>query len=433
MEMDAMQNHSTDAGYDNNMLAAAGQAIDPINSSFYNQFPYPWPPLIVRKLADLQFERDFVSQSIGYWDHSALPIKPRIWVAGCGTNQAVLTAVSFPTATVIGSDLSENALDSERRLAGQLGVTNLDLRRESINDVAYQDEFDYVICTGVIHHNEDPRASLARLARSLKASGLMQLMVYNRYHSIEANAVQNAIRILVESDSTLGLKEQLAFATALIKEHGELLPRIERSFEMDYSESSLADALIQPVSHTFTVMDLQRIAANCDLELIQPFINQFDVAQNRLDWSLRIRDDDLRRAYAILSDTERWQVTNLIKLEQSPMVWFFLRPLSSAISRKTEQEINDQFLNQAFEVSSTACQVFCRTRQGTYAAPKHSVYPGPHPDDTCRRLVSLTAERGRATLEDLLKELSMPADYATVNALRLRLTTGAFPYLRSVV
>jgi 2-polyprenyl-3-methyl-5-hydroxy-6-metoxy-1,4-benzoquinol methylase len=427
-----MQNDLTDTGYDNNTLAAAGQEIDPINSSFYNQFPYPWPPLIVRKLADPRFELDFVNQSIGYWDHSALPPSPRIWVAGCGTNQAALTATSFPTARVIGSDLSETALNSEQRLAGQLGITNLELRHESINDVTYHDMFDYVICTGVIHHNEDPRMPLVRLAQSLKANGLMQLMVYNRYHSIEANAVQNAMRILAENDSTLGLKEQLMLATALMREQDGLQARIERSFEMDYSDSSLADALIQPVSHTFTVMDLQRIAAGCNLEFMQPFINQFDIAQNRLDWSLPIQDERLRRAYFSLSDTERWHVTNLVKLEQSPMLWFFLRPFSSAVPRRTEREINDQFLNQAFKVSSTPCQVFTRTRQGTYATPRHSVYPGPHQDDACRRVVSLAADRGPVTPQDLLTELSMPTDYDTVNRLRLRLTTGAFPYLRSV-
>ncbi|HEY6310338.1 MAG TPA: class I SAM-dependent methyltransferase [Streptosporangiaceae bacterium] len=428
-----MQNRSGNTGYDNSTLAKSGKAIDPINSSFYDQFPYPWPPLIVRKLADPRFELDFLSQSIGRWDHSALPLNPRIWIAGCGTNQAALTAVEFPTSAVTASDLSVKALDSERRLAEQLGVTNLDLRQESINDAEYYDEFDYVICTGVIHHNEDPRASLARLASSLKPDGLIQLMVYNRYHSIEANAVQNVIRILADDDSALGLDRQLALATTLMKEHEDLRARIARFFEMDYSESALADALIQPVSHTFTVLELQRIAEDCGLDLAQPFINQFDVARNCLDWTMQIHESELQDVYSKLGDAQRWQVTNLLKLEQSPMLWFFLRRSSSAVPRKTEREITDEFLNQAFEVSATASQVFCRTPQGTYQVPKHSVpYPGPHPDTTCRKLVALVADRKRARPRDLLTELSIPADFPTVSGLRQRLTTGAFPYLRSV-
>jgi len=55
----------------------------------------------------------------------------RVWVAGCGTNQAVITALMFPGARVLGTDLSEASLEGARRNADQLGVANLELHAGS--------------------------------------------------------------------------------------------------------------------------------------------------------------------------------------------------------------------------------------------------------------------------------------------------------------
>ena len=54
-----------------------------------------------------------------------------MWVAGCGTNQAVITALMFPGARVLGTDLSEASLEGARRNADQLGVANLELHAGS--------------------------------------------------------------------------------------------------------------------------------------------------------------------------------------------------------------------------------------------------------------------------------------------------------------
>jgi len=91
-----------------------------------------------------------LGQDIGNWDRPVVPKNGAVWVAGCGTNQALITALKFPEANVLGSDLSEESLAVCRKNADSLGVGNLELRRESISDVKYVGEFDYVLCTGVM-------------------------------------------------------------------------------------------------------------------------------------------------------------------------------------------------------------------------------------------------------------------------------------------
>ena len=427
--------NSTDAvDYDNIERVVSRQPIDAINSQFYGKFPYPWSPHIIRRLADPAFERQLLDQSIGSWSTGVLPARPRIWVAGCGTNQAVLTALRFPTAQVLGTDLSAESLAASRQLADEFAVTNLELRAESINDAEHAGAFDHVICTGVIHHNADPQAALARLAGALTQDGVLELMVYNRYHCVEAMAVQKAMAIIGAADAEATLDSELALAKSLVAGRDELKQRVARFFPgMEYSDAAVADALIQPVMHTFTVLDLQRMANSCGLDVAVPCVNQFDVARNCFDWNSRIPDPELREKYEALDDVARWQVTNLIGLEQSPMIWFYLRRSGATRPRRPEREILAEFSEQVFEVAETTSQKFVRTESGKYEpAGRPARYPARPAGELCTKIVARVAERRRARMRDVLAELAMPDDFATLSQLRVRLTTTAFPYLRSV-
>src|SRR5688572_30644396 len=153
---------------DNLSLAGTRESIDQINSEFYNRFPFPWKPASVERTSDPDFARVMLNQNLGDWTHQLVPANPRIWVAGCGANQAAITALHFPRSTVRGSDLSPSSLQICASTVRDFGCTNLELRNESINDVSYDQEFDYVICTGVIHHNADPESTLRKLATALK-------------------------------------------------------------------------------------------------------------------------------------------------------------------------------------------------------------------------------------------------------------------------
>ena len=165
-------------------LVVSPQQVDEENASFYNRFPYPWQPATFDYPNDPGLYARLVNQNLGAYDRNVIPVDADIWVAGCGTNQGIYTGLRFPGATVVGSDLSANSLTLSAKIAGQIGLRNLELREESINQGRYSECFDYVICTGVIHHNADPALTLRKLAQSLRPSGVLELMVYNRYRRL---------------------------------------------------------------------------------------------------------------------------------------------------------------------------------------------------------------------------------------------------------
>src|SRR5437899_2422652 len=115
-------------------LVTSVEQVDRINAEFYGKIRYPAPPMHFERVVEPSFWASMLDQEIGRRDHPVLPDRDaRIWVAGCGTNQALITALKFPKASVLGSDLSAESLELCRRNATQMGVTNLELKRESLN------------------------------------------------------------------------------------------------------------------------------------------------------------------------------------------------------------------------------------------------------------------------------------------------------------
>lgn len=407
--------------------------VDQINASFYGAFTFPWRPMKFDRTLDPCFEADMLNQSIGGWSHDIVPKTAHVWVAGCGANQALITALKFPESFITGSDLSAESLAFCASTARKLGASNLALRRESINQVAYREQFDYVICTGVIHHNAEPQRLLERLAEALKPSGILELMVYNRYHRITSSAFQRAVRLLRRnSEAPSDFAAELSFAKRFIGAFraGNSVSRLLSECEA-MPDAAIADTLIQPVEHSYTVESLSEMAAACGLELLLPCLNAFDQAWKTISWDLEFGDEELQRHYDALDDCERWQVTNLLLAEKSPMLWFYLQRQDSGRSRKSERQVCDEFLNTKFVRTNAQRLSYFLAADDDY---RPAAEPLPHPrteaDVSVRRIAELCD--GKKTMREIFRDLNVEATFRTVNHARIRLTTSAFPYLRAV-
>jgi SAM-dependent methyltransferase len=410
-------------------LAQATESVDSINARFYGRFQFPHAPASFYAPADPQFETVMLNQSIGSWDYTALPGRPKIWVAGCGTNQSVYTALRFPEAAIVASDLSAPSLATAARTAQQLKVAPIEFRNESINNAAFREEFDYVICTGVIHHNADPRVPLARLAAALKPGGILELMVYNRYHRIMTTAFQKAIRTLMagaDFDRELRMARKVVNS---VKGDGLMAGFLKQ--EQQRSEPEFADSLLQPVEYAYTVESLEELCASCGLELLTPCINQFDKAQGTFFWNLDFDDEEVTALYDSLPDLERWKIANQLMMEKSPMLWFYVQRRDSGRPRISEPELCRQFLDRRFVPSRTTQKHYFKASNESYAPSSRPLdYPGAHPDARCQKLIAAVAAQPGLTVRSILEQAGIKCGFSTANKLRLCLTTGAFPYLR---
>jgi len=405
------------------------ERADARNASFYRRFPYPWPPMQFTALTDPHFATVMLHHDVGDWQQRAVPREANIWVAGCGTNQAVFTALRFPKAAVVGSDLSTASLAICESSARQLDISNLTLKQESINNAEYRECFDYIICTGVIHHNADPARALGQLARALKPGGILELMVYNRYHRIVTSAFQKAVALLSgpsedgEFETELSITQRLIRSMTFDNQMSHLLGQ-----NTDLPEAALADRLLQPIEYSFTVASLDALASSSGLELLTPCLDLFDQTTGDFNWHLDLGDLELQKRFDALPDVERWQVANLLLYEKSPMLWFYLQRKDSGRPRKTVKQICVEFLEGRFVRTGTQQIRYQLTEEGSYVR-REQLTDYPHePSDTTRRAVLAEAD-GSRTMRELFARAGIRTTFQRVNQERRHLATSAFPYL----
>jgi 2-polyprenyl-3-methyl-5-hydroxy-6-metoxy-1,4-benzoquinol methylase len=415
-------------------LATSDAEVDALNAGFYGEIQYPWPPFYFERLAAPRFWADMLDHDVGRRGRPVLPAEgARVWVAGCGTNQAVITALMFPGARVLGTDISAASLAVAERHARQLGVGNLELRGEGILQGGHEGQFDYVICTGVVHHMASPGRALASLAAALRPAGVMQLMVYNRYHRTQPTAFQKAVRLLSGAEG-YAYQPELALARRFVHHYAGGGPIGGWLAEYrDAPDAELADSLIQPVEHSYTVESLGRMAADAGLELLGPVPNPVDAVGDTMDWEMEMGDPELQRAYDALPDARRWQVTNLLLLEESPMLWFYLQRRDSPVPRRSTRELCDQFLDGRFTPARTTRQVHTSGPGGAYRPVPDQEVPFPVFRGTGDVRRVFDAADPRETLRATLARLGIAVDsLPALNRLRLRLASSAFPYLRAL-
>ena len=412
-------------------FASGQQEVDRLNAEFYGDIQYPWPPQYFDRLRRADLAPRMLAQDIGCWQGALLPETPRIWVAGCGTNQALFTALRFQRGQVLGSDLSAASLATCRANAASLGVRNLELVRESLNEASHAGCFDHVICTGVIQCNADPAVPLARLAAALRPAGVLELMVYNRFHRVLTAAFQNALWHLLGKPPRPDLERERPVARRLVEtfRHPNLMSQFLGACG-SLPDAAFADTLLQPVEHSHTVASLAALAERCGLEMLTSCNDAFSRTQGDADWNLKLEDPGLQRRYEALPDVERWQITNLLLAEASPMLWFYFQRRDCPRQRKSERQLAGEFLDLRFVRDKTQKELYARGADGTYSpSPRLVAFPGEPLRELPRQVFRALDET--LPLRDTLSWLGVDTSLPTLNRLRLALATSGCPFLEA--
>lgn len=238
-----------------NHIAKSSQTADTVQQ-FYNRHPYP-PP--VKDLDGYrQRWQDLKRRRADY--HLHWPAKPyradqTILIAGCGTSQAAKHALRQPAARVIGIDVSSTSIQHTEVLKRQYNLTNLEIHQLPIERVhELGQEFDRIICTGVLHHLSDPDAGLLALREVLKPQGAMRLMVYATYGRAGIYMLQEYCHRLEIGQSDQEIRDLANTLMALPPDHP--LAHLLGNSPDFRSKAGLADALLHPQDRAYTVPQL---------------------------------------------------------------------------------------------------------------------------------------------------------------------------------
>src|SRR5712692_4365341 len=138
--------------------------------NFYARAPFPgYPPRDSLSALRARAARSEFARLLD----AAIPGDALVLEMGCGTGQLSLFLASAERQ-VVGADLARPSLELAREAAIRYGVrgaqfVETDLRAPGLR----REAFDVVICSGVLHHTPDPRASFASVARLAHPGGVL--------------------------------------------------------------------------------------------------------------------------------------------------------------------------------------------------------------------------------------------------------------------
>lgn len=277
----------------------------------YEAYAYPEP------FSDLEAQIAAGYQQFGdpsrygplIWPEGRPREKLRILCAGCGTVQAAYFAFTNRDCEVVGVDLSSSSLAHERFLQDKHGLTNLRLFQGDLREVGrLGQQFDYIVCSGVLHHMADPDEGLRALASVLDPLGAMLLMVYGATTRTGVYLVQDALRRLKVPQSAEGV----AFGRRLV---GQLPSHhYARWYTCGAEElkhdTAFVDTFLHPQDRAYTVPQLLEMLSQGGLRLHSWLDNGLYFA----DAALNEFQPDIREAVARLPEAEQWAVVESLTL-----------------------------------------------------------------------------------------------------------------------
>jgi SAM-dependent methyltransferase len=200
----------------------------------------------------------------------------RALVAGGGTGDACIMIAQQLVdrrcpGEVVYLDLSTASRQICEARAKARGLRNIQFLTGSLLDLPSMPigEFDYIDCTGVLHHLPDPAAGMRALASVLEPDGGMGVMLYGEYGRSGVYPLQELLRTL--APPSMALEDRLAMAKRLIR----FLPTTNLFRRNPYlndhvtgGDAGLYDLLLHSCDRAFTVPDIGTMAADSGLRVV---------------------------------------------------------------------------------------------------------------------------------------------------------------------
>lgn len=324
----------------------------------YERFPYPPVSALALPRRDqgrgLQYER---AVELARDRHLADIAPPhhrgiRILVAGCGTLEALVVAQAHPHAKeVVALDISHCSLATLRRrlrwarardwmyLAPLRGRRTAPIRIVAADVCRWDDagDFDFILANNLLHHTEQPGATLQHLADLLKPGGVLRMVTYPAMSRFWLRQTSAWLRWHGLSADTPGLKRRA----------GEVMAELPRSHPLRscfqaHSETAtttgLVDAFFHACERPMSPLQWQQASAAAGLE----WLGETQPAYARAEFL-----SELLPATTALSAWQRLQVLDdTLELNSNP-VWWFRRhaevgPAAAQGASAAHAEFNDE-------------------------------------------------------------------------------------------
>ena len=200
----------------------------------------------------------------------------RALVAGGGTGDACIMLAQQLVdrrcpGEVVYLDLSTASRQVCEARAKARGLRNVRFLTGSLLDLPNMNigSFDYIDCTGVLHHLPDPSAGMKALASMLQPEGGIGVMLYGEYGRTGVYPLQEMLRTL--APLSMATEDRIAMAKRLIR----FLPTTNQFRRNPYlndhvtgGDPGLYDLLLHSIDRAFTVPEIGTLASDAGLRVV---------------------------------------------------------------------------------------------------------------------------------------------------------------------
>ncbi len=260
--------------------------------------------------------------------HEWLPLNAKVWVAGCGTQQALMWALSNPDAQIYATDISRRTLDIAGNFAQQLNLMNLKLEQEDLASSRFSKRFDLVVCTGVLHHLPDPTVGLQNLREAIKTSGAIILMVYNRILREPFAMFRDILSLFQQDEQDIDRRYEMAcwlleniISSQQCKPPG--LDALELIWQHRHERALLADALLHPHEVTYDIDDLLSLLKKAGL------VHSSWLYPAQWDIDTYTQSAKMIKHFEKLDLTSRWKAVHYLAGLNGPLMELIAEPFEA--------------------------------------------------------------------------------------------------------
>jgi SAM-dependent methyltransferase len=199
----------------------------------------------------------------------------RVLIAGGGTGDAAIylsEQLRETDAQVIYVDISAASMEIAKQRARIRELNNIEWIQDSLLDLPRMGlgEFDYINCSGVLHHLENPVEGLKALRNALSEEGAMGIMVYGEYGRTGVYQMQELMRLINSDEPNMHIQLENAKAILDCLPATNWFKKAEQLFLNMNSENSdidIFDCLLHSQDKAYTVLELHDWLNECGLNL----------------------------------------------------------------------------------------------------------------------------------------------------------------------
>ncbi len=210
----------------------------------------------------------------------------KILDAGCGMGRNSYWPLSWGAREVVAFDFDARSVEKARKILAPFG--NARVEYKSIYETLWRNEFDIVLCIGVIHHLKDPKKALRNLVAAVKGGGRLLIWVYSYEGNEWIVRYVDPIRKHLTSKLPLPLVHFLSYFCSIplwlfvkvMKGPSAYLTQLS-TFKFWHLHSIVFDQLIPEVANYWSKDEVEVLASDIGLSF-----SEVHAPPNKLGWIL---------------------------------------------------------------------------------------------------------------------------------------------------